>query len=68
MTSLQISDFKHAIIDFTNRTDLPLEVKRLVFSEILREISLASQKETQMQYEQMQAEKQEESDDAKGDN
>lgn len=35
MTNSKIRDFQNKIVDMTNNTNLPIEVKRLVFSEIL---------------------------------
>lgn len=49
MDSLGIKEFEKAIIDFTNRTQLPLEVKRLVFSEILTKLEVAANEEVQAQ-------------------
>jgi hypothetical protein len=37
MDDLKIREFKNNIINYMNHTDLPLEVKRLVLSEILHE-------------------------------
>jgi hypothetical protein len=37
MDDLKIGEFKNNIINYMNHTDLPLEVKRLVLSEILHE-------------------------------
>ena len=49
MDSLGIKEFEKAIIDFTNQTQLPLEVKRLVFSEILTKLEVAANEEAQAQ-------------------
>lgn len=42
MNNLEIREFQKAIIGFTNKTDLPIEVKRLCFENILRQISQAA--------------------------
>lgn len=37
MTSLKIREFKQTILNFADKTELPDEVKRMVFAEILKE-------------------------------
>lgn len=45
MNSLEIRKFSQSIINFTNESELPLEVKRLCFAEILQQIENASNKQ-----------------------
>ena len=40
MDDLKIREFKNNIINYMNQTDIPLEVKRLVLSEILNETTV----------------------------
>ena len=40
MDDLKIRDFKNSIIAYMNSVELPLEVKRLVLSEILHETTM----------------------------
>lgn len=47
MNSLSIREFQQAIINFTNGSELPAEVKRLVFLEILSQINEETTKEIQ---------------------
>lgn len=42
MSNLEIREFSQAIINFTNSSQLPLEVKRLVMSDILHQLDSAS--------------------------
>ena len=39
---LLIREFKNSIISFVNQSDLPMEIKRLCLSEILQDVSDAS--------------------------
>ena len=39
---LEIREFKNAIVQFVNKSDLPMEIKRLCLSEILKDVSDAS--------------------------
>ena len=63
MDSLKIAEFKKAIIDFTNQTQLPLEVKRLVFSEILKQLEVAANEEIKIQAETRKETKEKESEE-----
>lgn len=45
MNSLTIRQFKLTIEEFINKNDLPLEVKRLVLSEIKQEIDKAADRQ-----------------------
>lgn len=38
MDNLKIREFQTAIVNFVNASDLPIEVKRLVFEEILHQL------------------------------
>ena len=42
MMDLLIREFKNSIISFVNQSDLPMEIKRLCLSEILKDESDAS--------------------------
>lgn len=42
MMDLLIREFKNSIISFVNQSDLPMEIKRLCLSEILKDVSDAS--------------------------
>lgn len=42
--SLEIRIFKLEIVNFVNESTLPVEVKRLVFSEIIKEIECVTDK------------------------
>lgn len=42
MGNLEIREFSQAIINFTNSSQLPLEVKRLVMSDILHQLDSAT--------------------------
>lgn len=42
MSNLEIREFRKAIIDFANRSNLPIEVKKLCFDNILNQISKAA--------------------------
>lgn len=59
--NLQIMEFENAILNFCNQSDLPAEVKRLVFLEILGKVEKHANKEIdnemlQRQQEQKEAE------------
>lgn len=49
MDSLSIKEFKQSIINFTNQMPLPLEVKRLVFAEMLHQLEVAADAEVKAQ-------------------
>lgn len=42
MSNLEIREFQKSIIDFTNKSNLPIEVKKLCFESILHQISKAA--------------------------
>ena len=44
MQNLEIAEFKQAIKNFVGGAELPVEVKRMALSEILREVELESQR------------------------
>lgn len=48
-----IRTMKNKIISDLNETEIPMEVKRLVLGEILREVSLASESVISEQIEQL---------------
>lgn len=39
---LEIREFKNAIVQFVNKSELPMEVKRLCLREILDEVNILS--------------------------
>lgn len=39
---LEIREFKNAIVQFVNKSELPMEVKRLCLKEILDEVNILS--------------------------
>ncbi|MBE5878089.1 MAG: hypothetical protein E7290_14545 [Lachnospiraceae bacterium] len=49
MDSLGIREFQNKIIDFTNQSQLPMEVKRLVFLNILTQIETETEDELHKQ-------------------
>lgn len=49
MNSLTIKEFEQSIINFTNQVPLPLEVKRLVFADILHQLEIAAVSEAKAQ-------------------
>lgn len=44
MSNLEIAEFKQAIKNFVGGAELPVEVKRMALSEILREVEQESQR------------------------
>ena len=44
MQNLEIAEFKQAIKSFVGKSELPVEVKRMTLSEILREVEQESQR------------------------
>lgn len=42
MQDLEIREFSQAIVNFTNKSMLPLEVKRLALADILHQIDMAA--------------------------
>ena len=55
MNSLEIVEFKLTIQKYVRETDLPWEVKRLVFNEVLQEVNLRTQREVQEQANEREA-------------
>lgn len=49
MSSLSIREARENIIAYVNKLPFPLEVKRLMFKEIMSQIELASEQEIYMQ-------------------
>lgn len=43
--NLKIREFQQTIINYANQCELPIEVKRLCFAEILRQIEAEANKE-----------------------
>lgn len=62
MDSLSIKEFSQSIIDLANKTQLPMEVKRLVFVDILGQIDIATNEEIKMQVINREKEKESESE------
>ena len=63
MSSLSIREARENIIRYTNQLPFPLEVKRLMFAEILGQIETASEQEIAMQItERNEKEKEENSE------
>lgn len=52
---LKIAEFKDALIQTVNDSDLPITVKGLVFDQVLREINKAANEAIQMQAKQREA-------------
>lgn len=44
MSNLEIAEFKQAIKSFVEKSELPVEVKRMALAEILREVEQESQR------------------------
>ncbi len=44
MNNLEIREFEQAIINFANQSALPIEVKRLCFADILRQVETESER------------------------
>lgn len=59
MDSLSIREFQKTIIDYTNQSQLPMEVKRLVFQDILTKIETETE---DVLYKQVVARKAKEND------
>lgn len=57
MINTQIRQFKESIVAITNACHLPIEVKRLVFSEVLSQISQAANEMIVREREQAEGEK-----------
>ena len=54
---LEIRNFRNSIIAIANASNLPIEVKRLVFQEIYKKIQEESDKVIYMQQEELKKEK-----------
>ena len=52
MSNLKIREFQQTIINFTNASDLPIEVKRLAFEEILHQIRDGANQQLQVEIQQ----------------
>lgn len=52
MTNLEILEFKQTIISYTNQIQLPVEVKRMVFKEILDDLHTLSNQEVRRELEE----------------
>lgn len=50
--NLKIREFQTAIINFTNASDLPIEVKRLAFEEILHQLRETANQRLQEEIQQ----------------
>lgn len=57
--NLQIMEFENAILNFCNSSDLPTEVKRLVFLEIFGKVEKQANKDIDREMLQRQEEQQE---------
>ena len=66
MDNLNIREFRENIIQYTNRTDLPIEVKRLVFEEIMKQLSEAADNEIKIEIARRDSEKKEGAEHAEG--
>ena len=62
MINTQIRQFKESIVAITNTCPLPIEVKRLVFSEVLSQISQAANEMIAREKQQAESEKAEQSE------
>lgn len=60
MNSLEIREARENIINYTNNLPFPLEVKRLIFCEILSQIESACEQEIAGQIEERQKEQEQE--------
>ena len=56
MVNTEIRQFRDMLIAMTNASPLPIEVKRLVFSEVKMQIDLEAEKILQMEKEEMKKE------------
>lgn len=61
MDSLSIREFQQTIINYTNAIQLPAEIKRLVFFEILSQIEKETNIELQKEIAERNAKEKEES-------
>lgn len=53
---LMIEEFRQKLIDLTNETELPIEVKRMVFCELTSQIATASQNAILLQRKELKNE------------
>lgn len=60
MSSLEIREVRENIIRYTNQLPFPMEVKRLMFVEILGQLETASEQEIAMQITEMNEKEKEE--------
>lgn len=65
MQNLEIAEFKQAIKNFVANSELPVEVKRMALSEILREVEQESRQALMAEITARDAEEQEVKQDAK---
>ena len=56
MVNTEIRQFRDMLIAMTNASPLPIEVKRLIFSEVKMQIDLETEKILQMEKEEMKKE------------
>ena len=56
MDNLKIREFQQTIINFTNASDLPIEVKRLAFEEILHQLRESANQCLQVEIQQRELE------------
>ena len=56
MVNTEIRQFRDMLIAMTNASPLPIEIKRLVFSEVKMQIDLETEKILQMEKEEMKKE------------
>ena len=57
MDNLAIREFQQTIIGVTNSSPLPIEIKRLVFKEVMQQIETAAEEKIQKEFAEMQAAK-----------
>lgn len=57
MDNLAIREFQQTIIGITNSSPLPIEIKRLVFKEVMQQIETAAEEKIQKEFAEMQAAK-----------
>lgn len=65
MSSLSIREARENIINYVNKLPFPMEVKRLMFEEILGQIQKASEQEIAAQITERDNQEKKESDDSK---
>ena len=57
MDNLAIREFQQTIIGITNSSPLPIEIKRLVFKEVMQQIEAAAEEKIQKEFAEVQAAK-----------